>query len=48
MEWILTCGMMFFSIASWNRGGGGRSIARKRNGETVDFISSKSASGSRE
>ena len=30
-----TCGMMFFSMASWNRGGGGRSNASMRNGVTV-------------
>ena len=33
-EWIVTWGMIFFSIASWNKGGGGKSMARKRNGET--------------
>ncbi len=31
--------MMFFSMASWNRVGRGRSMERKRNGEIVDFIS---------
>jgi len=33
-EWIATWGMIFFSIASWNKGGGGKSMAKKRNGET--------------
>jgi hypothetical protein len=33
-----TCGIIFFSIASWNRGGGGRSTARKRKGDTVVLI----------
>ena len=33
-EWMVTCGIMFFSTASWNKGGGGKSIARNRNGET--------------
>jgi hypothetical protein len=31
--------MMFFSTASWKRGGGGRSTAKKRNGDVVDLIS---------
>lgn len=38
-SWMFTCGMMFFSIVSWNKGGGGRSMARKRKGETLDLIS---------
>jgi hypothetical protein len=38
---ILTCGTMFFSIASWNNGGGGKSTARKRNGDTVDLMSER-------
>lgn len=38
-EYTLTCGIMFFSNASWNNGGGGRSTARKRNGDTVDLSS---------
>lgn len=36
---MLTCGMMFFSTASWNNGGGGKSTAKNRNGDTVDLIS---------
>ena len=36
---MLTCGMMFFSTASWNKGGGGKSTAKKRKGDTVDLIS---------
>jgi hypothetical protein len=31
--------MMFFSTASWKSGGGGRSSARKRNGEELVLIS---------
>jgi hypothetical protein len=31
--------MIFFSIASWNSGGGGRSTARKRKGDTTVLIS---------
>jgi len=31
---MVTCGIMFFSTASWNKGGGGKSIARNRNGDT--------------
>ena len=31
--------MMFFSTESWNSGGGGKSTARNRNGDTADFIS---------
>lgn len=38
-EWMVTCGIMFFSIASWNKGGGGKSIARNRNGDTEAFES---------
>lgn len=34
-----TCGIMFFSTASWNSGGGGRSIANKRKGVVVCLIS---------
>lgn len=34
-----TWGMMFFSTASWKRGGAGRSMARKRKGEWVDLTS---------
>lgn len=30
---------MFFSMTSWNRGGGGRSTARKRKGDTVVLMS---------
>ena len=36
---MLTWGIMFFSTASWNNGGGGRSTARNRNGDTVVLIS---------
>jgi hypothetical protein len=36
---MLTCGMIFFSTESWKSGGGGRSTARTRNGDTVDVIS---------
>jgi hypothetical protein len=28
-----TCGMIFFSLASWNKGVAGRSSARKRKGD---------------
>lgn len=35
----VTCGMMFFSTASWNSGGGGRSTARNRNGVLALLIS---------
>lgn len=38
---MLTCGMIFFSTASWNNGGGGRSTARNMKGEDVDLISVK-------
>jgi hypothetical protein len=31
--------MIFFSIASWNSGGGGRSTARNKNGELELLIS---------
>jgi len=31
---MVTCGMMFFSTESWNKGGGGKSIAKKRKGDT--------------
>src|ERR1700730_7120660 len=34
-----TWGMMFFSTASWKRGGGGRSTARNRKGDVVALIS---------
>lgn len=30
---------MFFSTASWNRGGGGKSTARNRNGDVAVLIS---------
>lgn len=30
---------MFFSTESWNSGGGGRSTARYKNGDTAVFIS---------
>lgn len=30
---------MFFSTASWNSGGGGKSTARNKNGDTADLIS---------
>lgn len=30
---------MFFSTASWNKGGGGKSTARNRNGDTDVFVS---------
>jgi hypothetical protein len=33
--------MMFFSTASWKRGGGGKSTARNRKGDVVAFISEK-------
>jgi hypothetical protein len=33
--------MMFFSTASWKRGGGGKSTARNRKGDVVAFISAK-------
>lgn len=36
---MFTCGIIFFSIESWKRGGGGRSTARKRNGDTFDLMS---------
>jgi len=36
---MLTWGIIFFSTESWKRGGGGRSTARKRNGDTFDLIS---------
>lgn len=36
---MLTCGMIFFSTASWNNGGGGRSTARNRNGDAEALIS---------
>lgn len=32
---MLTCGMMFFSTESWNKGGGGKSTARNKNGDTA-------------
>lgn len=38
-ECMLTWGIIFFSTASWNRGGGGRSTARKRKGDTEVFNS---------
>jgi hypothetical protein len=38
---MLTCGTMFFSIESWNSGGGGRSTARNRKGDTVDLMSAR-------
>ena len=38
-EAMCTCGMMFFSIESWNSGGGGRSTARKRKGDIFDLMS---------
>lgn len=42
-EWMVTWGIMFFSTASWNKGGGGKSIARNRNGET-EVLESKQVS----
>lgn len=38
---MLTCGMIFFSIASWNNGGGGRSTARNRKGDVDVLISNE-------
>jgi len=38
-EEMFTCGTMFFSTESWNSGGGGRSTARKRKGDTVGLMS---------
>lgn len=35
---------MFFSTESWKRGGGGRSTAKKRNGDTVVLISVRQTS----
>lgn len=37
----LTWGIMFFSTESWNRGGGGRSSDRNRNGEVDVFVSAE-------
>jgi hypothetical protein len=31
--------MIFFSMTSWKSGGGGKSIARSRNGDRVDLMS---------
>lgn len=36
---MLTWGIIFFSTESWNNGGGGKSTAKKRNGDVVDLIS---------
>lgn len=38
-ECMLTWGIIFFSTESWNRGGGGRSTARNKKGDTIDLIS---------
>ena len=35
----LTCGMMFSWYSSLNRGGGGSSAVKYRNGDSVDFQS---------
>ncbi len=37
---MVTCGMIFFSTESWNKGGGGKSMAKKRKGDT-DVLDSK-------
>jgi len=39
-EAMFTWGMIFFSTESWKSGGGGKSTAKKRNGDTFDLISS--------
>ena len=37
----LTWGIIFFSTESWNRGGGGKSTERKRNGDIVVLMSKR-------